>query len=54
MDDGDKKIELMATTVQTLIKSTPKEKGEKSRNREEVDDKTKEEKREMSTPQINP
>ena len=54
MDESDKKIDLMATTLRTLIKSTPKKKGEKPLNRGGVDDKKKEEKGETSTPQIDP
>jgi len=33
MDERDKKIELMVTTLQTLIKSAPKEEGETIRRR---------------------
>ena len=32
MNESDKKIELTATTLQMLIKSTPKEKGDKPYN----------------------
>ena len=34
MKEGEKKMELMSTTLQTLIKNTLKEKGEKTRNEE--------------------
>ena len=42
MDESEKKIELMAITLQTLIKSVPKEKGEKSHNEGREDVKKKE------------
>ena len=44
MDENDKKMKLMVTTLQTLIKSALKEKGEKPLNRGGEDDKKKEEK----------
>ena len=54
MDESDKKIERIPTKLQTLIKSAPKEKGDKLHNRGGEDDKKKEEKGETSTPQIDP
>ena len=45
LDESDKKIELMATALQTLIKKAPTELGEKPHNGGGKDDKRKEEKR---------
>ena len=53
LDGGEKKIELTATTLQILIKNTPKEKGWKPRNREWEDDKNKKEIVEKSTAQTD-
>jgi len=41
LDKSEKKIRLMATTLQTLINSTPNENGEKYRNRGGEDEKRK-------------
>jgi len=54
LDVSEKKIELMATTLQTLSKNTPTEKGEKPQDGRREDDKKKKEKREKSTPQTDP
>ena len=54
LDESEKKIELIPTTLQTLIKNAPKGKGEKPCNGEREYDKKKEEKEEKSTPQIDP
>jgi len=53
-DKSRKEIELMANTLQTLIKNTPNEKGDKRRSGGGENDKNKEEKGEKSTPQMNP
>jgi len=54
LDQSEKKMELMVTTPQTLMKDTPNENGEKPCNRGREDDKTKEEEVGKSTLQIDP
>ena len=54
MDESDKKIELMVTTLQILIKRAPQEKGKKPCNKGGEDDKKIEENVEKSTPQTDP
>ena len=54
LDESEKKIELIAATLQTFIKNALKEKGEKPCNGGGEDDKEKEEKGEKSTSQTNP
>ena len=54
LNESGKKIELITATLQSLIRNTPNEKGEKPCNRWEEDDKKKEEKGEKWTPQNDP